>query len=233
MPKITAVAAESHWVDVGGRRLHALTAGEGEPLVVFEAGLNDWSRAWSRVQGAVARSTRTLSYDRAGRGESEWISPPRTAADAAADLDRLMDAVASEVPVVLVAHSFGGFIARLLAKLRKLAGLVLIDSAQEDTTAKIRPLYAALELPPRELGEPEWLTLARFDKAMHLDPAFPRNLPNSEGMDYEASRKQVVEAGPLGGIPLVVISAGKRLQLRRHEIASMTDSTGAANVEVV
>jgi pimeloyl-ACP methyl ester carboxylesterase len=212
----TVVPASSHYVDVGGRPLYAFEAGSGEPLVVFEAGLNDWSRAWQAVQGEVAKFTRTLSYDRAGRGESQWVVPPRTAGDAAADLHKLLERLAGDVPIIVVAHSFGGFIARILAARRPLAGLVLIDAAQEDTTRLTARLHADIELPPRQLGEPEWLTLARSERAMHLDPAFPRNLPSSEGMDYEASRRQVVEAGHLGDTPLVVIAAGRREQLRRY-----------------
>jgi pimeloyl-ACP methyl ester carboxylesterase len=107
-------------------------------------------------------------------------------------------------------------IARILASRRPLAGLVLIDAAQEDTTRLTARLHAKLELPPRRLDEPEWLTLARFERAMHLDAAFPRNLPNSEGMGYEATRQQAIEAGHLGNTPLVVIAAGKRQQLRRY-----------------
>jgi len=97
--------------------------------VVFEAGLAATSLTWCLVQPAVAQFARTLSYDRAGLGWSEASGLDATAANAAEDLARLLDAVGIEEPVILVGHSFGGLIARVFQQRypERVAGLVLAE----------------------------------------------------------------------------------------------------------
>jgi len=53
-------------VDVGGRRLHVIDAGNGSPAVVFENGTASTSMDWRAVQPAISEVTRTVAYDRAG-----------------------------------------------------------------------------------------------------------------------------------------------------------------------
>ena len=55
------------------------------PAVVIEAGLGDWSTAWSTVQSGVAERTRVCTYDRAGMGFSE--SGPRYSGERAVGRD--------------------------------------------------------------------------------------------------------------------------------------------------
>ena len=72
-------------VDIGGRSLYLDCRGEGSPTVVLEAGMGSGRRAWAPVLDALAATTRTCAYDRAGRGSSD----PRgrhTLADTADDL---------------------------------------------------------------------------------------------------------------------------------------------------
>ncbi|MBB5935560.1 alpha/beta fold hydrolase [Streptomyces zagrosensis] len=116
-----------------GRQLHYVTAGHGDPLVVFEAGGNGSRTTWGLIQGEVARTTATLSYDRAGFGRSEPDSAPRTFDRIVDDLEDLISAV-SDGPCVLVGHSLGGPICRSFARRHpdRVAGLVLVDQAAED-----------------------------------------------------------------------------------------------------
>ena len=58
-------------VGVGGHRLETLVYGQGNPPVVFDAGFIGGMETWRPIQDAVARVTRTVSYERAGLGESE------------------------------------------------------------------------------------------------------------------------------------------------------------------
>ena len=119
-------------VDVGGRRLWTSMAGDGTPAVVFEAGGGDDSSVWATIEPEVRRANgvRTLVYDRAGLGKSD---PPARGAyrigDEAAALGRVLDVRGVSRPVVLVAHSYGGFIARLVAaRDPRVAGVVLVDA---------------------------------------------------------------------------------------------------------
>ena len=77
-------------LDVGGFRLHLVTAGEGTPAVVLDAALGASSVSWSLVQPAVAQFTRVCSYDRAGFGWSDAGPLPRTARRIASELRTLL-----------------------------------------------------------------------------------------------------------------------------------------------
>src|SRR6266568_9235585 len=55
-------------VDIGGRSLHLMTAGEGAPAVVIIPALADNVLQWLPVLEGVAAETRAIVYDRAGVG---------------------------------------------------------------------------------------------------------------------------------------------------------------------
>jgi pimeloyl-ACP methyl ester carboxylesterase len=119
-------------VDVGGRRLWASVEGEGSPTVVFEAGGGDDSSVWATIAPEVRRrcGVRTLVYDRAGLGRSDAPPPGEYRIEDEVDaLKRVVDAVEPAGPIVLVAHSYGGFLAWLLgASDPRVAGVVLVDA---------------------------------------------------------------------------------------------------------
>ncbi|RIJ44037.1 alpha/beta fold hydrolase, partial [Clavibacter lycopersici] len=118
-----------------GRRLRAMVAGDGDDLVVLEAGLGGSGLTWGPVHGILARTHRVVAYDRAGLGGSDPDPAPR-------DLDRLADdleAVVAAFPhrrLVLVGHSWGGPVVRVAAARRiarglPTAGVVLVDPSDE------------------------------------------------------------------------------------------------------
>ena len=121
-------------IDVGGFRLNLRCAGHGTPTVVFDAGLGDWSAAWSTVQPSIASRTRTCSYDRAGNGLSDAGPFPRTSSRIATELQTLLLRAGERPPYVLVGHSFGSLNMRLFADrhLDEVAGIVLVDGSHED-----------------------------------------------------------------------------------------------------
>ena len=93
-------------------------AGRGEPTVVFEAGGGDDSSVWATIEPEVRRNNhvRTFLYDRAGLGKSD---PPPAGEyrihDEAEAFVQALDARRIRGPIVLVAHSYGGFVATLFA----------------------------------------------------------------------------------------------------------------------
>jgi pimeloyl-ACP methyl ester carboxylesterase len=126
-------------VEVGGRSLHARCAGSGSPAVVVEAGLDAPATlmpGWGRVLADVARDTRVCLYDRGNLGKSDAAPRPRSAADAADDLARLLEGLKLAPPYVLVGHSFGGHVVRLHAHRQpeQVAGLVLVDPSPDAAT---------------------------------------------------------------------------------------------------
>jgi len=118
-------------VDVGGYRLHINCTGTGNPTVIIEAGLENWSTLWAAyVQPEVAKTTRVCTYDRAGMGWSEAGSMPRDAAQLSKELHTLLQEADIPGPYVMVGHSLGGLVVRVFVAdySSEVAGVVLIDS---------------------------------------------------------------------------------------------------------
>ena len=120
-------------VDVGGHSLNLLIGGQGSPAVVFEGGFGAGISSWSTVQKEVAAFARTVSYDRAGLGQSELGPRPRAAKQIATELHTALEKAGIKPPYVLVGHSFGGIYVRVFADMypKDVVGMVLLDPSQE------------------------------------------------------------------------------------------------------
>lgn len=124
----------SQKIDAGGHSLAMLIGGEGSPAVIFEAGFGAGLASWSTVQNGIAKFARTVSYDRAGIGQSEAGPKPRAAKQIALELHTALQKAGVGPPYILVGHSFGGIYARVFADLypKEVVGMVLIDPSQEE-----------------------------------------------------------------------------------------------------
>ena len=128
--------------DVGGCSLYVKCLGQGSPTLILEAGAFGTVDDWSDVQPELAGFTRGCAYDRAGLGSSDArSSDPATFDDVASELHALLVAADIEPPYVMVAHSVGGFSARLFAHRYpdEVDGAVLVDSAYEDQVGVLVP----------------------------------------------------------------------------------------------
>jgi len=126
-------------VDVGGgRRLNLYCRGEGSPTVVFDSGLGDSTVAWALVQPAIAKKTRTCSYDRAGLGFSDAAKRPNDAKNDAEDLQALLHAAHVAPPYILVGHSAAGMAVRVFADRYRdeVVGMVIVDGSHEDQSRR-------------------------------------------------------------------------------------------------
>jgi pimeloyl-ACP methyl ester carboxylesterase len=124
-------------VDVGGWRLHLNCTGEArasQPTVILEAGVGDFSVEWSLVQPNVAKFARVCSYDRAGDGWSDLGPHPRTLRQIVYELHTLLDKGGVKPPLVLVGHSYGGWLVRLYASTypAEVAGMVLVEAGADN-----------------------------------------------------------------------------------------------------
>lgn len=173
-------------VDIGsGRKLNLFCIGSGKRTVLFDAGGSDWSVIWGLVQPAVAAGARACSYDRAGLGHSDPARGARTPMAIVEDLHALIHAAKLSTPLVLVGHSLGGFNVKLYAALypEDVAGLVLVDPAEDRWYDRIRPAFRAkfgASITARtELGDQDFFRFltsryeqcAAASKARDLDPA--------------------------------------------------------------
>jgi pimeloyl-ACP methyl ester carboxylesterase len=124
-------------VDIGGYRMWITCTGDGSPTVLLDAGLDNTSAAWDVVRNRVAAMTRVCAYDRPGLGKSDARPDraPRSAGTMADEAWRLIEAAGISGPIVLVGHSYGGLIDRLVAHRHPEAvrGLVLVDAGTTET----------------------------------------------------------------------------------------------------
>jgi pimeloyl-ACP methyl ester carboxylesterase len=222
-------------VDVGAHRLHLVHKGpSGGPTVVIEQGAGEpWIFWWAIVE-RVAKFASVCTYDRAGIGSSDVAPSPYSPLDSARELHTLLERARIPGPYIVVAHSYGGLIARLFTRdhRRDVAGLVLVDSFEEGIHFQpdVLPMYrrfrwmlAVMTFAARfgilrliaKVRRPEGSTLpaeihARTE-AVGQSPAFFRGMSvDMKILDrYDLSLRKPGATGDLGDLPLVVITHGQ------------------------
>lgn len=102
----------SRYIEINGKMQYVLDTGAGKPVAVFVAGLGDDHTTFSTVQPVIAKTTRTISYDRAGLGKSEKIDNARTVDNMAFELDEILQQYKITDDFLLIGHSLGGLIIR-------------------------------------------------------------------------------------------------------------------------
>ncbi len=187
----------------GGRTLHIVCEGTtdaGRPTVVFENGSGPTLSTWSAQMEDIRATHRACAYDRAGIGMSAAAPGPRTTRDQVDDLAALLEAAGVEGPIVLVAHSLGGWNTILYTAdhPEQVAGVVLIDSSLRGLERRWLE-----ELPPESPDEPETIHMARQELTNFLtDPSM-----NPERTDISASLDQVLAAPGFGDRPTEILWA--------------------------
>ncbi|HEY3887040.1 MAG TPA: alpha/beta hydrolase [Caulobacteraceae bacterium] len=221
-------------IDIGGRRLHVLAVGQGQPTVVFESGGGGGSAVQDLVvQRLVSAFARAIIYDRAGLGWSDPPAPGRSFLERAGDLHALLQAMGETPPYVIVGASFGGLTARAFhfRYPDEVAGMVLLDAAEErkyfPTMARMRAWHedeltteagraASGEL--RRHAEPLVRRARGFSEAekgwlldiLSRPGHFLAALEELSAIDATPPEMQVAGGfGRLGGKPLIVLSADK------------------------
>ena len=127
--------APGRMVDIGGRRLHLLCIGTGQPTVIFEAASFQTALSSSQARERIASRTTVCSYDRSGMGFSDPAPGDVSSGDLARDLAVLQDRARLAWPFVVVASSIGGLAAEMFARQfpERVAGLVFLDAANSTT----------------------------------------------------------------------------------------------------
>lgn len=122
------------FTEINEKKLHILERGEGGPTVVFLTGMICPLEHFYTVQSQISKETKTFSYDRSGLGLSEILDTVRTLDHVANELNTLLTYEAIKEPYILVAHSYGGDVARQFYKQfpDKVAGFVFVDCANDE-----------------------------------------------------------------------------------------------------
>jgi aminoacrylate hydrolase len=186
------IELEHRKVSVADTILHAVSAGEGRPLV-FIVGLGGSAEFWQPQFDAFAPTRRVISFDHRGTGRSAASDGPQSAADLARDTLAMLDALGVEEADV-VGHSMGGAIAQNLATWRRPTPLFL---------ELFRLRRAVLEQMGPEaylrqgtfMAQPAWYLEERFTDAQAF---FADRVAAFPGVATELSRIDAVMAHDLG-----------------------------------
>jgi len=135
-------------VTVGDHRLFTdCSGGPSKTTVVLVNGLGAGLDVWKAIQSEVQRFAKVCSYDRAGEGHSDKIGHLQSPDEVVNDLRRLLEAVETRGPYILVGWSLGGIYVRHFAQryANLTAGIVFVDSSHEEqynTLSGISPSLA-------------------------------------------------------------------------------------------
>ncbi|MFC4699228.1 alpha/beta fold hydrolase [Glaciecola siphonariae] len=130
-----------------GKQVRYVCKGSGNPFVFFESGFGDDSeQVWSSISEQLPDTFKSCYYDRLGHGGSGDIPTDFTREQKAQLQASLIQHVAGDSPVVIVARSYGGIIARHTAARANinLVALILLDSAHENQHEILRGTFSPI-----------------------------------------------------------------------------------------
>lgn len=210
-------------IDLGGYKLHIYCEGNGPgPSVILDSGIGGFSLEWFPVQRLLSHEVRVCSYDRAGYGWSDPGPSPRTTDQIVEELHMLLEAAGVTPPYILVGHSFGGYNMQYFAKVypQEAAGLILVDSSHPEQVDRLPEIPAVRE----KSRTRDVITYFQGQATLKLYPEDIRykamrilalrkmyQTHRRESVNFAISGEQVIAAGGLPEIPLVVITRGKRV----------------------
>lgn len=203
-------------------RLHVVCEGEGDTTVLFEAGLGGSSMEWIPVLKLINSDVRGCIYDRAGYAWSDPSPHPSHAAELSREADILLDKIGADGPLILVGHSFGGFIIRELAlrRAKHMIGMVLVDASHEDQLARLEGIAGKTMMPrgnsnsfvvsavqiPESLPKELQRKIEAFSRMRKTYAAL-----HSEMQYFRQSAQQVGRDRTVVAYPVTVISRGLNL----------------------
>ncbi|WP_430787040.1 alpha/beta fold hydrolase [Virgibacillus flavescens] len=120
-------------VDIDTHTLEVYAKGEGQPIVLLP-GLASSSEEWKDIIEELSKHANVISFHRAGLGKSTLGSEKRCAKETANDLKLVLEELQITLPIVLVGHSYGGFIAQYFSFIHptSVKSLVLVESSSFD-----------------------------------------------------------------------------------------------------
>ena len=222
------VEATEILVRVGEHRLNFRVIAGGRPTVLLEAGGGADSRQWIALAPRLAEATgaTVVSYDRAGFGKSDL---PDTPLDMREEVEWLWSGLGQldlDRDLLLVGHSYGGWMIRLFASEHPEAvrGMVFVDAF----TNEFVDLLGAEYLDGRPgIGKLPFDT-SGTDDLTPLQRALIRMVGGGLGPKMETMRGASIPAG----VPVVVIASGRRfLAAEDHEAWKLAQQRFAASIE--
>jgi pimeloyl-ACP methyl ester carboxylesterase len=182
---------EYQFANISGNRIAYSCVGEGDITAVLISGMGlsshqSFGNTFHRFKGPG----RLCLYDRAELGASRAVNErPRSVTQIAEELHALATITGWSKPM-LIAHSFGGYIARAYAAKfpNELSAIIFVDCAHEGWLPALRD----------RMSDDDW---ARMQKAVDWQL-------KSTHEDYMLAQHEVETFNKLGALPITVISRG-------------------------
>jgi pimeloyl-ACP methyl ester carboxylesterase len=213
---------------VDGHTMRIECSGSGSPTIILDAGLGNDGLIWGGVQPVLAKTTRVCSYDRAGFGWSDTLSPPRDADHIAVELHGLLAAAQITGPVVLMGHSISGIYIRDYATRypENVAGLIFVDGSTplqnrnrlfkphpDPAPSRLGALWKKATIAagiPRLLGacsRPLPGFGAQAARLQAEDQCHDRSAAVAAELgSFDRSGEETVHTGPYGTLPILILS---------------------------
>jgi pimeloyl-ACP methyl ester carboxylesterase len=216
-------------VQVGEYRLNFRVIEGGRPIVLLEAGGGFDSRQWNSLAPRLAETTgaTVVSYDRAGFGKSDLPDTPLDMREELEWLWRGLGELNLNRDLILVGHSFGGWLIRLFASEHPEAvrGMVFVDAFTNELVDLLGVEY---------LDDHPMLGRLPFDTSAtgHFTPmqrALIRMVGSGLGPKMETMRGTSIPPG----VPVVVIASGRPFLLPEedNEAWRLAQERMAASIE--
>jgi pimeloyl-ACP methyl ester carboxylesterase len=167
------------WITVDGRTTRMLITGSGNATVILENGLGGPLENWGKVQPAVSRFAKTVSYDRAGAGLSDDGPLPRDGRRIAAELRGILRAAGVAPPYILVGASIGGRYVRIFTGMypEEVAGIVLADPTPDNEGSTSSSGLAEIDSWSVTLDQARASSIPSGIPVLLIDAISPREVP--------------------------------------------------------
>ncbi len=186
-------------VQVRGVNMRFKIWGHGKRIVLLEAGATYGAQEWDDLGAELARESGAtiVAYDRAGMGGSDHIDRPFDIHESVGRLHAALYQLGISENIVLVGHSFGGYMIQLYSNLypETVDGLVYVDS----NTVLGLDLFGGAEGPAKGIVKAN-------------DVANPTKEQKSNirlGQGYVAAHEMMRRYPVVCDIPIVVVTAAK------------------------
>ncbi|WNO61030.1 alpha/beta hydrolase [Rheinheimera sp. MMS21-TC3] len=173
-----SVAAQPSMVSVNEFQLEYEVAGQGKHTVLLEAGGGAGMSDWDSVFNRIAEHATVIRYSRVGNGNSTAIKRHFTSNDYANYASELLVKLKVTQPVILVAHSYGGSIARDFAAAypKQVKALLMVDPSSEHDVDILRAIN--LEIANQEIAQIKLDDMTNGMSNNYLDFWSKRPLPD-------------------------------------------------------
>jgi pimeloyl-ACP methyl ester carboxylesterase len=200
-------------VQVGKYRLNFQVIEGGDLTILLEAGGGMDSNEWNNLAPELARKTGStiVSYDRAGFGKSDLPETPHDMREEVEWLWQALQKLNLDKDLILVGHSFGGWMIRLIASEHPDAvrGIVFVDPFTNEFVDLLGVEY--LDNHPMTGKLP--FDTSQPDKLTKIQRAMVRMVGDGLGSKMEIMRKTKLPSD----IPVLMITSGRQFLPKTEE----------------